>query len=357
MRARLLTAAIAGLLLAGVARAGEPAAPVTLAAVEQAPATASLTLPGSVIARRQADLSVEVAGLVAELAVDAGDQVRAGDVLLGLRQRPQQLALAAARAEVRRVRAQAELATVQARRQNDLLRRQMTPQDSYDQAAALRRQAAAELAAAEARVALLEDELARHTLKAPFDGVIDRKLTELGAWVQPGDAVLRLVELAALRVEFALPQAYYPLVEPGTPAQLRFDALPGESLPATVARLIAVGQPAARTFRVQVELPNPQHRYAPGMSVDVTLMPAAGAAVTTVPRDALVRRPDGSALLWLAREQDGVLSAVPLPVQPGRAVGDRLQVSADGLSAGAQVVVHGNERLRPGQALRVVDGP
>ncbi|WP_372693680.1 efflux RND transporter periplasmic adaptor subunit [Immundisolibacter sp.] len=357
MRAWLFTAAMAGLLLAGVARAGEPAAPVTLAAVEQVPATVSLTLPGSVIARREAELSVEVAGLVAELAVDAGDRVQAGDVLLGLRQRPQELTLAAARAEVQRARARAELATVQARRQGDLLRRQMTPQDSYDQALALRREAAAELASAEARVALLEDELARHTLKAPFDGVIDRKLTELGAWVRPGDAVLRLVELAALRVEFALPQAHYPLVEPGTPVQLRFDAIPGDPLQATVARLIAVGQPAARTFRVQVELSNPRYRYAPGMSVDATLMPAAGATVTTVPRDALVRRPDGSALLWLAREQDGGLSAVALPVRPGRALGDRLEVSADGLSAGARVVVHGNERLRPGQALRVVDVP
>ncbi len=357
MRRLLLPGAVLGLLLAGPAPGADQAAPVSVATVEHSPPQAQLVLPGTVLARRSALLSVEVAGVVAELAVDEGDRVRAGDLLLRLRDRPQALVLQAARADAQRAQAAADLATLQERRQTQLAAQKMTPQDSYDQARAQRRQAQADFAAATARVALLEDELARHALKAPFDGVVSRKHTELGAWVRPGDGVLELVETAALRVEFALPQVHYAAVRPGTPVELRFDAVPGEPTVASVSRLIPVGHEAARSFRVRVELPNPQQLYAPGMSVDVTLPTTADTTpVATVPTDALVRSADGSAVVWMVQGDGDALQATPVPVQPGRALGERVELRGGDLPAGTRVVVHGNERLRPGQALRIVGG-
>lgn len=358
MRRLLLPGALLGLLLAGPAPAAGEAAAVSVATLEHAPPLAQLVLPGTVLARRSALLSVEVAGVVSQLAVDDGDTVRAGDLLLRLRDRPQALALRAARADAQRARAAVDLAAVQERRQTQLLAQKMTPQDSFDQAQAQRRQAHADAAAANARVALLEDELARHALKAPFDGVISRKHTELGAWVRPGDGVLELVETAALRVEFALPQIHYATVRPGTPVELRFDAVPGEPIMAGVSRLIRVGHEAARSFRVRVELPNPQQIYAPGMSVDVTLptTTADTAPIATVPVDALVRSADGSAVVWVVQGEGDALQAAPVPVRPGRALGDRVELLGSELPPGTRVVVQGNERLRPGQALRIVGG-
>jgi RND family efflux transporter MFP subunit len=363
MRRSLLPAAVLGWLLpglpglSGLAVAEEEAAPVSVARVEHVAPQADWVLPGTVLARRSALLSVEVAGVVAALGVDDGDAVRAGDVLLRLRDRPQALALDAARADLRRAQAATELAAVQERRQASLLAQRMTPEDSHDQARAQHRQALADTAAARARVALLEDELARHALKAPFDGVIARKRTELGAWVRPGDGVLELVETGALRVEFALPQASFGAVHAGTPVALLFDAVPGPPLAAQVSQLIPVGQEAARSFRVRIELPNPDRRYAPGMSADVTLPTSADdRPVATVPADALVRRPDGGAVVWAVRGEGEALQAAPVPVQPGRALGDRVELQGSELPAGTRVVVHGNERLRPGQALRIVGG-
>ena len=357
-RSSLLPGAMLGLLLAGPAAGARDAVAVSVATLEFAPPQARLLLPGTVLARRSALLSVEVAGVVAELSVDDGDAVRVGDVLLRLRDRPQALALEAARAEARRAQAAAELAAAQERRQASLLAQRMTPEDAHDQARAQRRQAQADTAAARARVALLEDELARHVLKAPFDGVIARKHTELGAWVRPGDGVLELVETGALRVEFALPQIHYAAVRPGTPVTLRFDAVPGEPLAAQVSRRIPVGHEAARSFRVRVELPNPQQVYAPGMSVDVTL-PTTGAdaaPVATVPVDALVRSADGGAVVWTVQGEGDSLQAAPVPVRPGRALGDRVELQGSDLPPGTRVVLHGNERPRPGQALRIVGG-
>ena len=357
MRRSLLPGAVLGWLLAGPAVAAEQAVPVSVASVEHTTPRAQWVLPGTVLARRSALLSVEVAGVVAELGVDDGDAVRTGDTLLRLRERPQALALEAARADVRRAQAAAELATVQERRQASLLAQRMTPEDSHDQARAQRRQAQADAAAAQARVALLEDELARHALKAPFDGVIARKRTELGAWVRPGDEVLELVETGALRVEFALPQAYFGAVRAGTPVTLSFDAVPGDPVAAQVSRLIPVGLEAGRSFRVRIELPNPDARYAPGMSVDVTLPASAnGRPVASVPADALVRSADGGAVVWTVRGAGEALQAAPVPVQPGRAFGDRVELLGSALPPGTRVVVQGNERLRPGQPLRIVGG-
>lgn len=357
MRRLLLPAAVLGCLLAGPLLAAEDAAPVAVATVQHTAPNAQWVLPGTVLARRSALLSVEVAGVVAELGVDDGDAVRTGDTLLRLRERPQVLALEAARAEVRRAQAAAELGAVQERRQASLLAQRMTPEDSHDQARAQRRQAQADAAAARARVALLEDELARHALKAPFDGVIARKRTELGVWVRPGDGVLELVETGALRVEFALPQAYFGAVRAGTPVTLRFDALPADALATQVSRLIPIGQEAARSFRVRIELPNPDGRYAPGMSVDVTLPASADdQPVASVPADALVRSADGGAVVWTVQGEGDALQAAPVPVQPGRALGERVELLGSALPAGTRVVVHGNERLRPGQALRIVGG-
>lgn len=357
MRRLLLPGAVLGLLLAGPAPGADEAA-VSIATVEHTPPQARLMLPGTVLARRSALLSVEVAGVVEQLAVDEGDAVRTGDPLLRLRDRPQALALQAARADVQRAQAAVELATVQERRQTQLVAQKMTPQDSYDQAHAQRRQAQADAAAADARVALLEDELARHVLKAPFDGVVSRKHTELGAWARPGDGVLELVQTAALWVEFALPQVHYAAVRPGTPVELRFDAVPGEPTVASVSRLIAVGHEAARSFRVRVELPNSEHVYAPGMSVDVMLATAdeGTASVATVPVDALVRSADGGTVVWTVQGEGDGLRATPVPVQPGRALGDRVELRGSDLPIGTRVVVRGNERLRPGQALRIVGG-
>ena len=112
MRRSLLPGAVLGWLLAGPLLAAEEAAPVSVASVEHTTPQAQWVLPGTVLARRSALLSVEVAGVVAELGVDDGDAVRTGDTLLRLRERPQVLALEAARADVRRAQAEADFKRV-----------------------------------------------------------------------------------------------------------------------------------------------------------------------------------------------------------------------------------------------------
>ena len=345
--------------IGAIGHAAEPAAPVAVATVERLAVPAQIRLPGSVAARRSSSLSAEVDGLVQELLVDEGDLVEAGQVLLRLRAKPTELSLSAESAQLNRARARDQLAVLRERRNAELLASQMVPEDTYDIAAAELRQSKAEIANATAKVALMKDELARHEIRAPYAGVIAAKRTEAGAWVRAGDVVFLLEELGVLRIRFALPQNYYSGVAEGTAVQLQIDALGGTPFPARVSRKVAVGSEAARTFPVLIDLPNPDHRMAPGMSVDVTLDVGGGenTEVAAVPADAIVMRPDGAQLVWTIQSGESGDVVTPVPIITGRRYRGRVEVVrvlSGELPDGARIVVRGNESLRPGQPVRAV---
>ncbi|MEL0081820.1 MAG: efflux RND transporter periplasmic adaptor subunit [Gammaproteobacteria bacterium] len=339
----------------GDLRAQQSAAPITTVTVKQAPLKGHLKLTGSVEARRHSVLSAELSGLVSELYVDDGDPVSAGDLLLKLRDQPSQLQADFQRAGQRRADASVKLARLKEKRQGELLQSQAAAQDSYDIAEAELRRASADLAAARARVALIEDELQRHRVKAPFAGVISRKQTEVGSWVRPGDPLLNLDEMAVLRITAPLPQRYFSQVEEGSEVMLQFPALPGEQVAATVSRKVTAANPTSRTFPLLIDLPNPDNRLAPGMSVDIYLQLAgADQPVLQVAVDALVRRADGSTLLWKVVGEGEQGEVAPVAVSTGRAVGGLIEITDGPIAAGDRVVEQGNERMRPGLPVRIL---
>ena len=103
-----------------------------------------------------------------------------------------------------------------------------------------------------------------------------------------------------------------------------------------------------------IDIANPEHLLAPGMSARVHLEVSGGESeAVMVPRDAVVTRADGSRLVWRVQGEGDVLQVHPVPVRVGRAQRDQVEVLGDALRAGERVVLLGNERLRPGQRVRV----
>ena len=179
------------------------------------------------------------------------------------------------------------------------------------------------------------------------------KQVEVGQWVKRDDAVVELVAMDTLRVRAPLPQRYFPRVEDGARAWVRFDALPGEELVGEVFARVALGNEASRSFPLLIDLPNPNHLLAPGMSARIRIeLEGGGADALMVPRDAVIAKADGRRQVWRVVGEGGVLKAFPLPVKIGRAGGDRLELLGAVLEAGDLVVLLGNENLRPGQAVR-----
>jgi len=315
--------------------------------VVRAPIIEQLPLSGSVLSPRYSDLTTQESGLVLTLNVDAGDRVEQGDVLL-------ELDAALTRLELERLLArqeEAQLLYKDARRLADEARRLINDRNisksQYDSRLATEAAEETRLRQLSAQVRMQQLKLEHHSLRAPFNGVIGLKYTELGEWVSAGDAALQLVQMDPLRVQASVPERYFGDVGPGTRVAIAVDAYPGDTIEAVVDTVVAVTDSDTRSFTVRMDIPNSDSLLAPGMSahLDFALGGEKSQPVLQVPADAIVRRSDGSAVVWVVRDD----AAHPVPVNVGRRNSDRVEVSSDELGEGDLAVTLGNESLRPGE--------
>jgi len=349
------------LLLWTAAHSQSAPVPVVVDSVIQADASDELSLTGTATARRISMISPFSDGLVMEMRVDIGDSVTAGQVLARLDDviAGHELATAAASLE----QARAEL-------RNAIRRREEAGRVHADNliAASVYESAVAEADIRQAAMERLESEYARqaeivrrHTVLAPFAGVIAGKFVEEGQWVQRSQALFELVETHVLRIDVQVPQTWFGSVVVGTPATVRFDALAEGAMETAVSTLVPISDPSARTFLVRLELENEALTLAPGMSARVILRPSTSKQKNAlhVPRDALVRMDDGNYRLWLAESQGGEVVSRPVTVAVLRFSG-KFAVIAEGagtdtVKVGDQAIIRGNESLKPGDAIRVVE--
>jgi len=318
--------------------------PVEVAEARLAPVVIEVPLTGTVTAARRASLSPRVSGIVSAVHVDAGDRVERGESLVTLDPTLAELELGEARAAV----AEARATLAEARRRRDEARelgpRRGIPETEI-RAAALERLRAAERYRTEL--------VARHELFAPFPGVVARRLTEAGEWVETGTAVLELVGTERLRLDLRVPQEHYPRIGPDTRVTVRLDAWPERTLDGRIAAKVPVNDPESRTFLLRVLLDDGTLGITPGMSAQALLRVESARQAVTVPRDAVLRDAYGTSRVWLVEESERGPVAVQREVALGRSFGGWVEVRR-GVEAGDRVVVRGNETLRDGQRLRIV---
>lgn len=356
-RAKIATGTVWCLILAALcAQVAEAqrSAPVELAHAERRTIVEALKLTGTLTSPKTSRLSSEVQGRVVEIKVDVGDHVQAGDILLRLDDELVRLDLAQALAAEHESKAALADAERRLREARELLDKRVFPESETRSLAAQadRDRAVRERRAAErARVAALVE---RHTLKAPFTGVIAARNADLGERVDPGSIVLQLVAVDRLQLDLQVPQRYFRRVGLGTPVSVQVDALPGETFNTSVARLVPVSDPNARTFLVRAYLDNSAEHMTPGMSVRGVLNIGTGRDGIVVPRDALIRYPDGRIIVWAVDGQGEQRTVSERLVKTGLAFDGVVEIK-DGLSAGEPVVVRGNESLQQGQTVRIAD--
>ena len=328
---------------------------VELAPVERLDIVETLRLTGSLTSPHTARLAPDFEGRLISIEVDAGEHVEAGDVLLRLDDELARLELAQAIAAEHE--AEADLADARRRvvEVRELVAKHTFPESEARSLEALVTRNQAILERRHAERAYAAATLARHTLKAPFDGVIAARDADPGEQVDSSSNVLQLVAIDRLQLDLRVPQKYFRRVEAGTPVTFRLDALPGEAIEARVSSVVPVSDPDARTFLVRSEIDNRAGRLTPGMSVRAVLRIGTNRQAESVPRDALVRYPDGRIAVWVAEvEGDGQVVRERL-VRSGLAFDDKVEI-IEGLVVGEHVVVRGNETLREGQKVRVTGG-
>ncbi|NNC78512.1 MAG: efflux RND transporter periplasmic adaptor subunit, partial [Woeseiaceae bacterium] len=210
-------------------------------------------------------------------------------------------------------------------------------------------------AAAREQQAIVE----RHTLKAPFTGVISERHAELGEWVNPGDALLELVATENLRFDFRVGQDNFAALSPDTPVQITLDATPDRPVSGRIDTIVPVKDPSARTFLVRVlaDTANGDEplRITPGMSARGKLNIDVGRSGVTVSRDAILRFPDGRVTVWVVNTAADPRVVREQTVSTGFEFNGVVEI-VEGLSDGEVVVVRGNETLQEGQAVAILQG-
>lgn len=314
--------------------------------------TEQLPLSGSILSPRSSDLSTQQSGLVSTIEVESGDHVKQGDVLLRLdaAQTDIELERLLARQE------EAQLAYDDAKRLADEGRRLIDDRNisrsQYESRLAVEAQEEARLRQLQSEVRLQRLKLERHTLRAPFAGVIGFRHAELGEWLNAGSSAMQLVQVDPLRVQASVPERYFGEVRAGTAVSILVDARAGEAIETTIDSVVMVADTDTRSFIARADIANSDLRLAPGMSARLLfqLGGASSKPVLQVPADAVVRRADGSAVVWVVRGG----SAVDVPVRVGRRNRLNVEVHAEDLSEGDLAVTLGNENLRPGQQVTAV---
>lgn len=343
-----------------VPAAQEEPRPVTVTRPVIEPLTTTWELTGSVTARRQSRLSARTSGLIERLHVDAGDAVAAGDLLMELDSALAGLALEKAVA----ARRQAEVELAEAERlvaeSRDLAKVGGFSRSEAETRETNVRVRRALLDSLTVQVREQEEIIARHRLPSPFAGVISRKLAEEGEWVQTGTPVLELVETVSPWLDIQAPQETYAALHGGpggTPGRLdigvRLDAFPDVMLAAKVVTRVPVKDQVARTFLVRLEMDDPGGLAGPGMSARARFSLHSEKPVLQVPRDVVVRMPDGTVKVWVIEEQGSTRVARSKSVELGSTLTARIEVRS-GLEASSLLVLRGNEGLREGQPVTVL---
>ena len=331
----------------------EPVVEVTTARVRRGSILERVSAPGSLRARRESRIGAEVSGRIQKVFVNDGDRVEAGAPLFQIDRGPFEMALRQAEAvldvaRAERAQIEADLTRGNALRRSDIV--------AAEQLERMRTQVA--VAKAHQRQAAEGVALARHHLEqtlvpAPFGGSVAQRLVDEGttALVQPQTIVIVLQETDVLEAEANIPESQLSVVQLGDAALVHVEGLP-QPIQTSISAVSDTIDPQARTYRVHMIVPNPDHALKAGIFARIDILPSAKRDVLLVPRSA-VRSEEGANRVLVVR--DGRAQFVP--VRLGVVSENEAEVLS-GLEAGSEVIVGTAAReIAAGMSVRVIGAP
>jgi multidrug efflux pump subunit AcrA (membrane-fusion protein) len=375
---------------------GRPPTAVDVMPVVERQTPATVRLVGTVMPRRESVVASEVEGPIQALDIEEGQPVSAGDVICQVDRTVHQLMVDEARGrldalkakldelingtrpeEIKRLKAAVDEADAMEKKwsfERDRVRGLQERNASSEKElhdtemeyiAAQQRlakaraeleeavngpraetiaQARADVVAQEATVRLLERDLAKTKITAPFTGFVVKKRTEVGEWISEGGPVCEMVELDRVKVRIDVPERAIRFATVGAETSLQIEAL-DMSRSAKISRVVPLGQSAARTFPIEIDLDNSDRSILPGMFVWAQVPADKPGPRLWIPKDAIVPKGVDKTIFVVHEQPEGPAMAMPMPVTTGLEKGDEVAVSAPGLKAGDLVVCRANERL------------
>jgi cobalt-zinc-cadmium efflux system membrane fusion protein len=285
---------------------------------------------------RLAQLSARGEALVIDVKVDVGDDVKEGQPLVVLTS----AAVGADQARLAGARARLEAARAAVAREEQLAQSGLSPRKNLEEG---RRELAAAQAEHDAARSALGAAGAtpgggggRHVLRAPFAGTVVARDAATGKTASAGQVLVQVADLSTMWAQLEVPEADAALVRPGQAVRIVFEGARAEPREAKISRVAAAVDPASRTVRVRVELPNRDRTLKAGVFLRAEIRVTAEHEGLLVPREA-VQRAESRTFVFVKRG-DGLFE--PVAVQTGEAEGHLVEV-VSGLEPGSEVVTTG----------------
>lgn len=354
----------------GKQQGGAPAAQaVEVAAITVQPRRVSLftELPGRTAAFRVAEVRPQVSGIVLKRLFTEGGEVTAGQQLYQIDPATYQAAVQSAQADLAKARANVKSIEAKAVRYADLVQINAVSRQDYDDVVASADQARAQVMVAQAALETARISLGYTKVYAPIDGRIGKSSVTEGALVTANqtESLATITQLDPIYVDVSQSTSELMRLRQAVSAgRLR---QPGETEQAPVTlTLDGSAQPYSESGQLQFSdvtvdqttgavqvravFPNPRKELYPGLFVRARVEQGVREQALLVPQQAVVRNPDGSAMVWVVGAD---AKANPRPVRTGAAVGAEWLID-EGLQPGETVVVEGLQKIRPGAEVRTV---
>jgi len=307
-----------------------------------------VTLVGRTEASVESKIVAEVSGIVKSIDAAEGVWVKAGSPLVTIESDRTHYRLASKRAETEQAKLMADLAQTQRKRAEELYSQNLISNTGLDSAVAWAGITAEQYKQLEAEKDLLELDLKKSVISAPFSGYTGRLLVDVGEWVNPGMPVFEMVDISRAKVRVDLPERYYGRVSVGSQVTVMRPSA-GDEVTGQITGIAPNASEETHTFPVIIEVANSDGKLGGGMLVRAVLSLDNKFTGLAVSKDALVRQGDRIMVYTVV---DG--KAAPIPVVTTSSNGQVVAVVSENLSSGMPVIVRGNERVFPGSPVQVM---
>ncbi len=306
--------------------------PVSAFVTSITPVNDLVVATGTVLPDEMVEMASEVSGRIVKIHFVEGQALRKDDLLVSLNN-------ADLLAQQDRNRHQLELAQERERRQKVLLENEGISQQTYDQTLT-------ELNSLKAEAALLQAQLDKTIVKAPFDGIAGLRYLSEGAYVSPGTKIVRIVKTKPVKIDFSIPERYVQYIRKGTALRFSVEGT-DKHFEARVEATEAMVDQRSRSLVARAVFANREGEVVPGMFARVELSANGLVEALQIPASSIIPEM-GTSKVFVYRGG----KAEPVIITPGLRTASMVQVLT-GLSEGDTVITSGLLQLRPGMNVQL----
>lgn len=300
-----------------------------------------IELQGNVTTKNMLVLYPEYAGILSNVYVKEGQKVTKGQILAkiddgGLSQQLAQLQI------------QADLSKTTFERQERLWKQKIGSEMQYLQAkSGYEAQAKA--------VSQMQQQLEKTTVKAPFSGIIDDVISEQGSMVSPGGSqLMRIVNLDEMYIETDVPERHIITISKDKTAEVEFPIL-NKTIKTKVRETGNYINPANRTFKVEISLPNDDKDIKPNLTAKLKINDYTNNKALLIPQSIISENAEGEQYIYIIKDKKGQTGvAQKVIIETGKTQGDVIEVTK-GIENGVEIIQEGARSIQDGQEVKVLN--